>query len=77
MKKYGFPIFGASLYVIVTMIDIFVVSLPLSVYVSALAMGALLISVFFLGIKDNEDSKAAADETIKPMVFHIRRRPMI
>ena len=76
MKKFGLPTLGISLYVIVTMIDIFVVSLPLSMYVLVLAMGALLIALYFLGglLKD---SKVSAEDSFKPAVFHIRRHPMI
>ena len=76
MKKYGLPILGVSLYVIVTMVDVFVISIPLFIYVAALSMGALLVSLHFIGNLPQKEEKLA-DNGFKPMVFHVRRHPMM
>lgn len=48
MKKIGIPAVGIALYVIVTMIDVFLISLPMSMYIAALVIGsALIMTAFF------------------------------
>lgn len=48
MKKTGIPAIGIALYVIVTMIDVFLISLPMSMYIVVLVLGAALIMTAFI-----------------------------
>lgn len=78
MRKYALPAIGVSVYVIVTMIDILVVSLPMTMYVAALAFGALLVTLSLLGSLGFFHELLHTKEHREPTVFHIvRREPML
>jgi hypothetical protein len=60
MKIPVLPMMGAALFVIVTIVDVFLITLPMSMYISALLAGsALILTVFsedmpFLVISDHD-----------------------
>lgn len=74
--KNSLPIIGISLYVIVTMIDVLLVSLPMTLYIAVLACGALLIMSFFLDISKLPQKIKKAHEP-KHTVYHFRRQPLM
>ena len=74
MRKYMLPIVGTSMYVIVTMVDIVLISLPMIFYVAVLICGALLVISFFLDKLPLRIKKAPGP---RHMVFHFRRQPLM
>ena len=74
MRKYTLPIIGLSMYVIVTMIDVVLISLPMTFYVAVLICGALLVISFFLH-KLPQRSKKTPEP--KRMVFHFHRQQIM
>jgi hypothetical protein len=73
MKNYSLCVFGILVYVIVTIVDFFFVSLPLAMYVSGLFIGSLHILLFFLGRRGKQKNNTMKRRT--HMVFHLSKHP--